>query len=88
MANPDHIRRDSTCGPPASPRACSEPCADPALEEEGFRRLPSLFRIRDLRAVTDRRDDWRIRYIETTEDGTPLFAAYRRRQARAAGGLE
>lgn len=46
---------------------------------EEYRRMPGLFRLWDLQFVLERSDDWRIHYSELTEDGTPLFAIYRRK---------
>ena len=57
-------------------------------QDEDLERLPGLYRSWDLCRVVSLGRDYRIEAAGTTADGTPLFAAYRRRQARAAGGLE
>lgn len=41
-------------------------------------RMPGLYRLWDLPMVMQREDDWHVTYAELTEDGTPLFALYRR----------
>ena len=53
--------------------------------EAGYSRLPGLFRLWDLPMVLQSEEDWRIHYAQLTEDGTPLFALYRRRVAEDAG---
>lgn len=49
------------------------------MEDEDYRRMPGLFRLWDIQFVIERDDDWRIQYASLTEDGTPLFAVYRRK---------
>ena len=48
--------------------------------ENGYRRVPGLYRLWDLPAVLPRTGDWRIHYVELTEEGTPLFALHERVQ--------
>lgn len=48
------------------------------LEENDYRQVPGLNRLWDLQFVLDRHGDWQVHYVETTEDGAPLFAVFRR----------
>lgn len=56
----------------------SEPVADAARGRSDYCRLPGLFRLRDLREVLSRDQDYRVQYVQLTERGTPLFAVFRR----------
>lgn len=47
-------------------------------EDDDYTRLPGLFRLWDLPGVLRADGDYRIHYVEPTQDGTPLFAVYAR----------
>lgn len=55
--------------------------------EHGYRRMPGLYRLWDLPMVVRQTGDWRIHYAELTEDGTPLFALYQRRNTEGSHDL-
>lgn len=48
------------------------------MSDPDFTRMPGLYRLWDLQFVFDDRQEFRIHYVEMTEDGAPLFAVYRR----------
>lgn len=49
--------------------------------EPEFQQVPGLFRLWDLQFVLNKTDDFQVHYAHQTEDGTPLFAVYRREEA-------
>lgn len=50
----------------------------PTDRDEEFLRLPGLFRRWELQDVVEAGPDFHFEKAGTTEDGTPLFAVYRR----------
>ena len=47
---------------------------------DDYRRMPGLYRLWDLQHVIHPGDDCHVSYAELTEDGSPLFVVFRRRQ--------
>ncbi|AZQ67644.1 hypothetical protein EF888_11175 [Silicimonas algicola] len=56
------------------------------LQEEDFDRVPGLYRLWDLQFVIGDGRDWQVRYSALTEDGTPLFAVFRKDGSGATEG--
>ena len=48
------------------------------FDADDFLRVPGLYRLWDLQLVINATDEFQVHYAEMSEDGTPLFALYRR----------
>lgn len=53
-------------------------------EDIEYERLPGLYRLWDLPVVLGTEEDYRVHYVEPTQDGTPLFAVYARQSVLVA----
>lgn len=52
-----------------------------ALDDDGFVRLPGLFRRWEIEQVVDPGADFHLEEAGEASDGTPLFAVYRRERS-------
>lgn len=50
----------------------------PNTEKDDYNQLPGLYRLWDLQLIFNRTDEFQIFYVDQTEEGTPLFAVFRR----------
>ena len=57
-------------------KQCELPGTINMIDTKDFVRIPGLYRLWDLQFVVNERQEFRVHYAETTEDGTPLFAVY------------
>jgi hypothetical protein len=55
-----------------------------ALDDDGFVRLPGLFRRWEIEQVIDPGADFHLEEAGDASDGTPLFAVYRRERTQTS----
>lgn len=60
----------------------------PMDDTDQFARMPGLYRLWDIQFILCGGDEYRIHFAELTEDGTPLFAVYRKPVLACGKGVE